>query len=235
MPGLGTAVEALAVATRPGARGVTSALTAGTVTAAAIVARSARSPAPAHGVAVEATPTRVATPCRTVRTVTPRTRPGVTVARTRAVVTACAVLPPRTTRRVATLAPGTLTLGAVAAPGVTGAARPVATGAVRASAGTAARPVPRGPVTARAATVLVAPTTVSALAPAPLVPGASARSPGGPAAAVARRRAALPATSLTGRILPAVTVAATAAVVARGRTIRLGLTGGVVHRGSLSF
>ena len=230
MPGLGTAVEALAVATRPGARGVTPALTAGTVTAAAIVARSPRSPAPARGVAVEATPTLVATPCRTVRTVTPRARPAVTVARTRAVVTACAVLPPGTPRRVAALAPGPPPLGAGAAPGGAGAARPVATVAVRASAGTAARPVPRGPVTARAATVVVAPTAVSALAPAPLVPGASARSPGGPATAVA-----LPATSLTGRILPAVTVAATAAVVARGRTIRLGLTGGVVHRGSLSF
>ncbi len=235
MPRLGTAVEALAVATRPGARGVTPALTAGTVTAAAIVARSPRSPAPASGVAVEATPTRVATPCRTVRTVTPRTRPGVTVTRTWPVVAGCPVLPPGTARRVATLAPGTPMLGSVAAPSVTGAARPVATVAVRTSAGTAARPVPRGPVTARAATVVVAPTTVSALAAAPLVPGASARTPGGPATAVARRRAALPATSLTGRILPAVTVAAAAAVVARGRTLRLGLTGGVVHRGSLSF
>ncbi|PTU54490.1 hypothetical protein DBB34_19215, partial [Sphaerisporangium cinnabarinum] len=158
MPRLRTPVEALAVATGPGARGVAPALSPGTVTAATVVARSARSATPARGVALEAPATSVPTPCGSVRTVAPRSRPGVPVPGTRPVVARCAVLTARTARRVTALAPRTATVGTVPTPCVGGPAGAVSPVAVRAPARAAARPVPSRTIAARAAAVVVAPT-----------------------------------------------------------------------------
>ena len=254
--GLRTAVEPVAVPARAAAGRVPT-----PVAPAAVVARPTRSTSAVRRVPVESPAAALArargplgvAPLPSVAVALARppvvpTRGTVvtahgTVAATRTLAARgvpAAVLAARAVGTVLTArtAPGSVPTGAVT--GVAGAAA-VATVPVRATAvgstvvaTVALRTAALGTVRARASTVGSAP--VAALrAPAPVARAALVTA----AATVTRRvttgRPATPPATLVTGASSTVLVASTAAVVARPRTVRLGLVGAVVHEGSLSF